>query len=37
MDESDIMRGLARLVSKPNYCFEVEQLLFLEAQAKIFS
>ena len=35
IDESKIMADLRKLVTNPSECFSVEQLLFLEEQARV--
>ena len=35
MDEGKIMADLRKVVKNPNDCFMVDQLLFLEEQAKL--
>ena len=35
MDEAKIMADLRKIVKNPNDCFMVDQLLFLEEQAKL--
>ena len=37
IDENQIMEGLRGIVKRPNDCFIVDQLLFLEAQSEIAS